>query len=88
MVEILDALARERGLANLQAMVADITAGLPLPSGVADACLISTVFHMPEVVGRIPAIVQEARRVLKPCGRLAIIECSGEEAFFVPTSDP
>jgi ubiquinone/menaquinone biosynthesis C-methylase UbiE len=39
---------------------------------------------MPEVTREIPAVAAEARRVLKPGGRLAVIECKREESSIGP----
>jgi ubiquinone/menaquinone biosynthesis C-methylase UbiE len=74
MVELLESEAAIRKIGNLTAMVSDITGTLPFTDGAVDACLISTVLHMPEVTRKIPAVAAEAYRVLAPGGRLAIIE--------------
>jgi ubiquinone/menaquinone biosynthesis C-methylase UbiE len=80
MVELLEAEVRNRNIKNIQAMMADITGALPFPGGAADACLISTVLHIPAVTREIPAVAAEVRRVLKPGGRLAVIEVKQETA--------
>jgi ubiquinone/menaquinone biosynthesis C-methylase UbiE len=74
MVELLEIEAVNRGLNNLQAMMADITGILPFTANAMDVCLISTVLHIPEVTRKIPAVASEAGQVLKPGGHLAIIE--------------
>jgi ubiquinone/menaquinone biosynthesis C-methylase UbiE len=78
MVELLEAEVQTRNIKNLTAMMADITGALPFTANAMDACLISTVLHIPAVTREIPAVAAEARRVLKPGGRLAIIEVKQE----------
>jgi SAM-dependent methyltransferase len=81
MVELLDGEARSRGLTNLQTMVVDISADLPLPDDSVDICLFSTVVNLSRNERAIPGIVVEVRRVLKPGGRLAIIGNIKEDLF-------
>ena len=65
--------ARREGLDNVTARVADITRPLPLPDGSIDVCLIATALHdIPEA--RRGRVLAEAGRVLRPGGRLALIE--------------
>ena len=78
MLELLEAEIQSRNIKNLQTMMADITGALPFPNDAADACLISTVLHIPAVTREITAMAAEVRRVLKPGGRLAIIEVKRE----------
>ncbi len=80
MVAGLNAEAISRGLGHVQAMVADITAGLPFSDRSMDACFMATVLHMPKVIPKIPVIADEMRRVLRPGGRLALIESLNPEA--------
>jgi ubiquinone/menaquinone biosynthesis C-methylase UbiE len=87
MVQRLRIEARQRGLANLHCMVADITTTLPFPDAAMDVCLIATVLHIPKVTSKMAAIGSEIRRVLRPDGRLAIIECKKKEAAFGPPLD-
>ena len=72
------------GLGNVQAMVADLTAPLPLEDKLIDLCFLATVLHAldPAVDGKI--LFPEIRRVLEPGGRLAIIECKKEHPSFGP----
>ncbi|KIX11108.1 class I SAM-dependent methyltransferase [Dethiosulfatarculus sandiegensis] len=76
--------ARENGIHNLEIMEANIVSMLPLGDGTMDLCLISTVLHIfpwPKFdLNLFPEIV----RVLKPGGRLAIIECKKEETNWGP----
>jgi ubiquinone/menaquinone biosynthesis C-methylase UbiE len=74
MVELLESETRSRKIENLTAMFADIASPLPFPNNAVDACLISTVLHMPKMTREIPSLSAEVHRVLAPGGCLAIIE--------------
>jgi ubiquinone/menaquinone biosynthesis C-methylase UbiE len=84
---LLDDLIKEadaQGLKNIRAMVSDITGTLPVEAGCIDICLLFTVLHIFDLSKVEKTIFNEIRRVLKPCGRLAIIECKKEEQPFGP----
>lgn len=87
MVEHVAATASSRGSGNVAARVCDITGPLPLADDSVDVCLLSTVFHIPEVSRHALDLYAEVRRVLKSGGRLAIIECKKEEMSFGPPMD-
>lgn len=87
MVERLRIEARRRGMTHLHGMVADITTTLPFRDAAMDVCLIATVLHIPKVTSKMAAIGSEVRRVLRPDGRLVIIECKKEAAAFGPPLD-
>ena len=76
--------ARSRGLHNIEAMEADVAAPLPLEDNAADVCLISTVLHIFTLSQVEKVIFSEMRRVLKPNGLLAVIECGKEDLSFGP----
>jgi ubiquinone/menaquinone biosynthesis C-methylase UbiE len=63
----------EHGLANIKTIHADIRETLPLPDGSLDHCLMATVMHdlSPEDQA---VVLQDIDRLLKPGGRLHIIE--------------
>ncbi len=66
------------GLKNLRAEVCDISGPLPIKDSCVDICLVSTVLHSLILADIEKALFGEIHRVLKPEGRLAIIECKKE----------
>ncbi|QLA19321.1 methyltransferase domain-containing protein [Desulfolutivibrio sulfoxidireducens] len=64
------------GLSQLRAEVADITRPLPLPDARVTVGLLGTVLHIPPVTRAMEAVFTEMRRVLRPGGRLGVIECN------------
>lgn len=71
-------------ISNIITLVADATKPLPIQDGSVDLCLVATVLHVPEVARQIQALGKEIHRVLKPGGRLAVIECSLKDLSFGP----
>lgn len=69
----LQAEARRRGMTHLRAEVADLRS-LPLEDDEVDVCLLSTVLHDLVQEGSEAGALREIARVLKPGGRLEIIE--------------
>lgn len=85
--EMIDALAgriASQGIGNIRAMVADITRPLPLGENRIDVCLLATVLHALGFSEDSLELFGEIHRVLKPGGRLAVIECKRQEAPFGP----
>ena len=76
--------ARSRGSKNIRAIVSDITEHLPVDDESVDLCFISTVLHSLDLADVEKSLFGEIRRVLKPGGRVAIIECKKEEQPFGP----
>jgi len=76
--------ANVRGLENIKAMVSDITEPLPLEDNCVDVCFIATVLHSLNFVDVEKTLFNQVRRVLKPGGHLAIIECKKEDQPFGP----
>ncbi len=70
---------RGQGCSNIRVIKADITQPLPLADGLMDLCLVSTVLHIFQIRKAEESLFKEARRVLKPGGRLAIIELKKED---------
>lgn len=61
------------GMGNIEAMVADLTATLPLDDDAADVCLIATALHDIPGASR-GALLEEVLRILAPQGTLVVIE--------------
>jgi ubiquinone/menaquinone biosynthesis C-methylase UbiE len=62
------------GLHQLKAIAADICAALPIEDRSVDACLIATVLHDFVQEGCANSVLDEARRILRPQGMLAVVE--------------
>lgn len=76
--------AKEREFRNVQVKVSDIYQPLKIEDKSIDVCMLATVLHSKNVIEKSISLFQEIKRILKPEGRLAIIECKKEEAFFGP----
>jgi ubiquinone/menaquinone biosynthesis C-methylase UbiE len=70
----LQAKAREAGLANLRTLLADVSQPLPLADGSLDLIFLATVLHDLAEVGQAPGALAESARLLRPGGRLAVVE--------------
>lgn len=85
--ELIDGLVKNaelRGLKNIRPIVNDIREQLPFENKSVDVCLISTVLHSLNLESAGKILFSEVRRVLKPGGRLVIIECKKEDTKFGP----
>lgn len=85
--ELIDSLAEEAALQrleNIRTMVSDIDSPLPVADNYIDICFIATVLHLFDLDKDGKTLFKEIRRVLKPSGRLAIIECKKEDSPFGP----
>jgi len=76
--------ADKQGLDNLIGISADITAPLPLKDRCIDVCFIATVIHTLDKDKAIGPLLAEIRRVLKPGGKLVVIECKKQDMPFGP----
>ncbi|UIA98861.1 methyltransferase domain-containing protein [Desulfovibrio desulfuricans] len=74
------------GLSQLCARTVDITLALPLPDTSVTAALLGTVLHIPSVRRSIKTLLTEMHRVLKPNGRLGVIECNWDAPCGPPQS--
>jgi ubiquinone/menaquinone biosynthesis C-methylase UbiE len=77
------ALREETKGTNIVALVGDITTTTQLPASAIDLIYLSTVFHIfsPE---QIKGFEAEVKRVLAPCGKLAIVEIVKRATPFGP----
>lgn len=73
-IQALKERAAAEGRHNLKAMRADISKANPLEDGSVDVALMATVLHDLLEFGLADGALQEAARVIKPGGALAIVE--------------
>lgn len=83
-IDWLNANGRTPGAAPILGQVCDITASLPLEDQQADVVMLGTVLHIKSVRDRADSLFSEIRRILRPQGLLAVLECNKEEANFGP----
>ena len=62
------------GLFQLQVIAADICAKLPIEDQSVDVCFVATVLHDFVQEGCADSVLDEARRILRPQGMLAVVE--------------
>ena len=87
MIEKLSQIIESSGLVNITPLTADITAPLPLEEGGVDVVFIATVLHIFDLKQAGPSIFSECRRILKPGGLLAVVECKKEDQPFGPPKE-
>jgi ubiquinone/menaquinone biosynthesis C-methylase UbiE len=66
--------AREQGLANIRTLLADVSQPLPLADGSVDLLFLATVLHDLAEAGQAQGALAEIARLVKPGGRLAVLE--------------
>jgi ubiquinone/menaquinone biosynthesis C-methylase UbiE len=66
--------AREQGLANIHTLLTDVSQILPLADGSVDLALLATVLHDLAEAGQAQGALAEIARLVKPGGRLAVLE--------------
>lgn len=79
--------AASQDLRNVSGQACDITTPLALDNASVDVVLLATVLHIRSVRERCAAMFREFRRVLRPSGCLAVIECKKEETGFGPPKE-
>jgi ubiquinone/menaquinone biosynthesis C-methylase UbiE len=70
----LDGKAREAGLANIRTVPADVSRPLPLAAAGVDLAFLATVLHDLAEAGQAEGALLELARLVKPGGRLALVE--------------
>ncbi len=84
-VESLQDVADSAGLSQVRCLTADLTKPpMPAPDSSMDLCMAFTVLHIFGTESDRRSLFLEAARVLKPDGRLAVMECKKEEMSFGP----
>lgn len=73
-IETLITEAEARKISTIHARVADVSRHLPLSTGTVDVCLMATVLHDLIEDRTDQGTLQEVARVMKPGGKLAVIE--------------
>lgn len=76
--------AMSQGIYNIHPAVSDIREKIDIKDVSIDACLIATVLHMMDFETETDRLFAEIKRVLKPGGKLAVIECKKENSSFGP----
>ena len=84
LIDNLQEKADSQGVGNIRAMAVDITDVLPVENDCIDVCLLATVMHALNPAKDGNMLFNEIRRVLKPDGHMAVIECKKEEMPFGP----
>lgn len=85
--DLLDRLAeraKKAGLNTIRTVAGDIRNPLPFGDASVDVCFISTVLHATDLQTIETVLFPEIRRIVKPAGRLAVVECKKEEMPFGP----
>ncbi len=81
--ESIEILKKEVAETNIEPIEADITKAVPIESCSADLIYLSNVFHGFSK-GQIEGFQEEVRRLLKPDGKLAIVEIKKQNTPFGP----
>jgi ubiquinone/menaquinone biosynthesis C-methylase UbiE len=66
--------AQAKGIKHIRASVADVSLGIPVEDRSVDICLMATALHDLVLIKAADGALEEAARVLKPGGSLAVIE--------------
>lgn len=76
--------ALEQGIVNLYPVFSDIRDRINLPDDLIDTCLLATVLHTMPLSSDRQKVFSEVGRVLKPEGKLAVIECKKKNTLHGP----
>ncbi|WDP91986.1 MAG: methyltransferase domain-containing protein [Desulfobacter sp.] len=84
-VDGMAAAAGARGLTQVRALKADLLhPPLPVAQNSVDLCMVFTVLHIFDMERFSDRVFRELARVIRPGGRLAVLECKKEEWSFGP----
>lgn len=72
---------RENNLNNIQPVLADVRKKIPIKSSSVDICLLSTVLHDFIHEKTEAGVLKEIQRLLKPGGKLAVVEFKKMESY-------
>ena len=78
-ISILKQEAAAKQIENLTTFVSDVSRKIPIENGSADVCLMATVLHDLVAEGVDQEALKEVARVVKPGGKLAIVEFHKKE---------
>ncbi|MEZ0576961.1 class I SAM-dependent methyltransferase [Halodesulfovibrio aestuarii] len=73
------------GFTNIKIINSDLTETLPFEDNSVDFCFISMSLHCINLKERGADVFKEVRRILKPSGQVAVLECKKVEADFGPS---
>lgn len=76
--------ATKQGINNIHPVVSDIRRQIDILDSSINTCLIATVLHTIDFPTENARLFSEIRRVLKPNGKLAVLECKKEDSMFGP----
>ncbi len=77
-INLLKRTIKEENIENIKAIIGDITRKLPIPKSTVDIYFMANVLHGLVVNKRVKPAMKEIKRVLKPDGKLAIVEFKKE----------
>lgn len=86
-IKLLEEKRSVKNIENIFATLADITTPFKIADKSVDICFIATVLHSPQNIKNSKEFFKEIKRVLKPSGKLAIIEIKKEPTPFGPPID-
>lgn len=75
---------QQREISNIKPLVSDMTKNIALKDHSVDVCLISTVLHALDLDTSKNIVFGEIKRILRPGGRLVVIECNSERKGYGP----
>jgi ubiquinone/menaquinone biosynthesis C-methylase UbiE len=85
--EVVDSVSEKadvQGILNISAIKSNIISSLPIEDKIIDACLLAQVLHGVGLPADAKDLFAEISRVLKPSGRLAILEFTKKDVGFGP----